>query len=98
MTEVPDPRSKIPSMQGKMLWFNIDKGFGFIRTEEDERLYVARSGFVDGHVPTERCAGKEVTFDRQAQEGDARAVNVAFPVQLEQRRARLRQGRGGRAL
>ena len=79
----PDPRAKIPPMQGKMLWFNIDKGFGFIRTEEDERLYVA---------------GKEVTFDRQAQEGDARAVNVAFPVQVEQRRARLRQGRGGRAL
>ena len=98
MTAPPDPRAKIPPMQGKMLWFNIDKGFGFIRTEEDERLYVAVSGFADGHVPTERCAGKEVTFDRQAQEGDARAVNVAFPVQVEQRRARLRQGRGGRAL
>ena len=64
-------------MQGKMLWFNIDKGFGFIRTEEDERLYVARSGFVDGHVPTERCAGKEVTFDRQAQEGATRAPSTS---------------------
>lgn len=98
MTEYADARGKTPPMQGKMLWFNIDKGFGFIRTAEDERLYVASSGFVDGQIPTERCAGKEVTFDRQAQEGDARAVNVAFPVQLEQRRARLRQGRGGRAL
>jgi len=98
MTALPDSRGKTPPMQGKMLWFNIDKGFGFIRTEEDERLYVARSGFVEGQVPTERCAGREVTFDRLTQEGDARAVNVAFPVQVEQRRARLRQGRGGRAL
>jgi cold shock CspA family protein len=98
MTEYADARGKTPPMQGKMLWFNIDKGFGFIRTQEDERLYVARSGFVDGQVPTERCAGREVTFDRQAQEGDARAVNVAFPVHADPRRARLRQGRGGRAL
>lgn len=98
MTELRDAREKVPTMQGKMLWFNIDKGFGFIRTETDERLYVARSGFAEGQVPTERCAGREVTFERQAEEGDARAVNVAFPVQLEQRRARLRQGRGGRAL
>ena len=98
MTEFGDARGKTPPMQGKMLWFNIDKGFGFIRTETDERLYVARSGFADGQVPTERCAGREVTFERLAEEGDARAVNVAFPVQLEQRRARLRQGRGGRAL
>lgn len=98
MTDYAEARGKIPPMQGKMLWFNIDKGFGFIRTAEDERLYVASTGFADGQIPTERCAGKEVTFDRQAQEGDARAVNVAFPEQIEQRRARLRQGRGGRAL
>jgi cold shock CspA family protein len=98
MTDQYGARTKVPPLQGKMLWFNIEKGFGFIRTATDERLYVARSGFVDGQVPTERCAGREVTFERQAEEGDARAVNVAFPVQLEQRRARLRQGRGGRSL
>jgi cold shock CspA family protein len=85
-------------MQGTMLWFNLDKGFGFIRTEQDERLYVSRSGFVPDHLPTERCAGRPVTFDREAEEGDARAVNVVFPVAADARRARLRHSRMGTAL
>ncbi len=81
-----------------MLWFNLDKGFGFIRTEDDERLYVARSGFGPDQLPQGRCAGRPVTFERQAEEGDSRAVNVAFAVAVEQRRARLRRGRGGSSL
>ncbi|MGZ4415916.1 MAG: cold shock domain-containing protein [Gaiellaceae bacterium] len=85
-------------MQGTIVWFNLDKGFGFIRTEEDERLYVALSGFVPEHTPTARVAGREVSFDREAQEGDARAVNVVFPAALDPRRARLRHQRGGTAL
>jgi cold shock CspA family protein len=85
-------------MQGTIVWFNLDKGYGFIRTEQDERLYVARSGFVPEHAPTERVAGREVSFDREAQEGDARAVNVVFPVTAEPRRARLRHQRGGSSL
>jgi cold shock CspA family protein len=85
-------------MQGTMLWFNVDKGYGFIRTEHDERLYVARSGFLPDHQPESRCKGREVTFERQAVEGDARAVEVSFVVQSEPRRARLRHARGGRSL
>ena len=85
-------------MQGTMLWFNLDKGYGFIRTEHDERLYVARSGFLPDHVPRERCAGRPVTFERQTLEGDAQAVNVAFPPSAEPRRARLRHARGGTSI
>lgn len=85
-------------MQGTMLWFNLDKGYGFIRTEHDERLYVARSGFAPGHLPAERCAGRPVTFERQDKQGDMEAVNVLFPAAVEPRRARLRHGRGGRSL
>jgi cold shock CspA family protein len=85
-------------MQGTIVWFNLDKGYGFIRTEQDERLYVARSGFVPEHAPTARVAGREVSFDREAQEGDARAVNVVFPTAADPRRARLRHQRGGSAL
>jgi cold shock CspA family protein len=44
-------------MRGRMIWFNAEKGYGFIRTEDDERLYIHESGFADGHVPTGRCAG-----------------------------------------
>jgi len=85
-------------MQGTMLWFNADKGYGFILTERDERLYVARSGFLPGHQPKPRCKGREVSFERQVSEGDTRAVNVVFVAQVEPRRARLRHGRGGHAL
>jgi cold shock CspA family protein len=82
-------------MHGTMLWFNLDKGYGVIQTEHDERLYVARSGFLAEHRPEPRCKGREVTFERQVAEGDTRAVNVSFVEQPEPRRARLRQARGG---
>jgi len=86
-------------MQGTIVWFNLDKGHGFIRTEHDERLYVERSGFLPEHSPTERVAGRLVSFDREAAEGEPRAVNVVFPeAAAEPRRARLRHQRGGTAL
>jgi cold shock CspA family protein len=79
-----------------MLWFNADKGFGFIQTEADERLYVASSGFATGDIPMGRCAGRDVTFERQVEEGDIRAISVAFLTPAELRRARSRQARGAR--
>ena len=36
---------------GKMLWFNAEKGFGLICTEEEERLHVFESGFQPGEIP-----------------------------------------------
>jgi cold shock CspA family protein len=81
-------------MQGTMLWFNRDKGYGFIQTEDEERLYVAHDGFQQGHAPTQRCAGRAVTFERQGLEGDARAVNACFPEAVDHRRARPRHSRG----
>jgi cold shock CspA family protein len=85
-------------MQGTMLWFNLEKGYGFIHTEEGERLYVARSGFLPQHEPKPRCKGREVTFHRQAREGDTRAVEVSFVAREEPLRARLRTPRSGRSL
>jgi cold shock CspA family protein len=81
-----------------MLWFNADKGYGFIETENAERLYVARSGFQLDHAPMPRCKGKDVSFERIVAEGDTRAVNVAFVEKLPQQRARLRTPRSGRSL
>jgi cold shock CspA family protein len=80
-----------------MLWFNAAKGFGFIRTEEDERLYVHRSGFEEGHLPVGRCAEKPVSFEREVAdvEGGYQAVGVSildeFPAGGG--RARLRRQR-----
>ncbi len=85
-------------MQGTMLWFNVDKGYGYIQTEDDERLYVVRSGFLPEHQPEPRCKGRAVRFDREVHEADVRAVNVAFVETPEPRRARHHRGRGGHAL
>jgi cold shock CspA family protein len=46
---------------GAMLWFNEEKGHGFIATDEGERLYVAASGFADA-PPVGPCAGLIVEF------------------------------------
>ena len=78
-------------MDGAMLWFNEVKGFGFIRTEDDERLYVEAGGFESGIVPPPRCAGMTVTFERDASLEPARAVGVVFPPATAQGRARFRQ-------
>jgi len=86
-------------MQGTMLWFNLDKGYGFIHTEDEERLYVADTGFQPGEEPAARCKGQPVSFDRHVAGGETRAVNVSFVAQTEPaRRARLRHARGGRSL
>jgi cold shock CspA family protein len=85
-------------MQGTMLWFNVEKGHGFIQTEQEERLYVARGGFLPGHDPEPRCNGRAVRFEREVVGGDARAFNVSFVAPLDPRRARLHHGRGGHPL
>jgi CspA family cold shock protein len=80
-------------MNGKMIWFNPDKGFGFIRTEEDERLYVAANGFADGNAPQSRCGGRDVAFDRILGASGPHAIGVHYVTFAEPRRARLRHSR-----
>jgi hypothetical protein len=84
-------------MNGKMLWFNSDKGFGFIETAQGERLYVAEGGFMPGQVPVGRCAGLDVVFERVVDGGEPRAINALFPPEADTRRARRRQGGSARA-
>lgn len=80
------------AMDGTMLWFNDRKGFGLISTDEDERLIVARSGFLPGEAPSGRCAGQRVIFELAADGEDRHAVNVSFAPEAASRRARRRQG------
>jgi cold shock CspA family protein len=80
-------------MNGKMIWFNADKGYGFIRTETDERLYVAASGFSADASPEPRCAGRAVAFERVVGTGGPEAVEVRYVTAPEPRRARLRHSR-----
>jgi hypothetical protein len=90
-------------MRGEMLFFNDTKSFGFIRTEEGERLYVGRNGFLPGTPPEGRCAGKKVSFERldvvgEPLEGEytAQAVGVAMVEEAMGGRARLRRSGGVR--
>jgi cold shock CspA family protein len=85
-------------MHGKMLWFNVDRGYGFIRTDDDERLSVTRAGFRPGHQPESRCKGREVVFARELGDGEPYATDVCYVVRTEPRRARLRSSRGGSRL
>ena len=77
-------------MQGKMIFFNEDDDYGFIRTEEDERLLVRRNSFVDA-APIGRCGGLDVEFSVQEAEGEREAIGVAVMPEQAGRRARRRQ-------
>jgi cold shock CspA family protein len=80
-------------MLGEMLFFNQEKGGGFIRTEEGERLYVDRTSFLPGEAPDGRCAGLKVTFVRRPTEGEheSAAFDVAMVPDAVGGRARRRR-------
>ena len=84
-------------MQGTMIWFNVDKGHGFINTEQGERLYVALDSSHPAKLPEPRCKGQVVRFER-AEGDEPRAVNVTFVTTADPRRARIRSARGGHKL
>jgi cold shock CspA family protein len=79
-------------MQGKLLWFAEAKDYGFIATEDAERLYVHGTGFAGGVRPKGRCAELPVTFTVTVDDGTRRAEGVVFSEDIAPRRARLRHG------
>ena len=80
-------------ISGDMLWFNNDKGHGFIETATGDRLRVEGTGFRNG-PPQGRCAGMAVTFQVTGDGDTARALDVAFPEDAPPRRARIRRSAG----
>jgi cold shock CspA family protein len=80
-------------ISGDMLWFNNEKGHGFIETAAGDRLRVEGSGFRNG-PPEGRCAGMAVTFQITGDGETARALDVAFPEDAPPRRARIRRSAG----
>jgi hypothetical protein len=79
-------------MNGTMLWFNEAKDYGFILTDEGERLYVDRDGFVGRAAPVGRCAQLPVALSVGERDGQRIAVDVSLVVQVAPRRARRRAG------
>jgi hypothetical protein len=77
-------------VNGTMLWFNEAKDYGFIRTENGERVQVDRDGFVDGAAPVGRCAGLPVRLTISERDGERIAVSVSLVLDEPRRRARRR--------
>ncbi len=84
-------------MRGTMLWFNEVKDFGYILTEDGERLYVPGSGFDGGTRPKGRCARSVVSFVVTETLDERKAEKVVFVPEVAPRRARMRR-RGSRSL
>jgi CspA family cold shock protein len=62
-------------MQGKVKWFNSEKGFGFIEREGGEDVFVHFSAIqMDGYKALEE--GQMVEFDIVKGERGAQAANV----------------------
>lgn len=75
-----------------MLWFNEAKDYGFISTEEGERLYVPGTGFTDGVRPKGRCAGLPVSFRVTQSRGRRQAEATTLVEEVAPRRARRHHG------
>lgn len=73
-----------------MLWFNEAKAYGFILTEEGERLYVDRDGFVERAAPAGRCARLPVRLTVSERDGKRIAVDVSRVPEEPHGRARRR--------
>ena len=84
-------------MNGTMIWFHEQRGEGFLRAEDGERLPVDLDGFVGRAAPVGRCAGLPVTFTVAEREGERIAVDVSLVENAIPRRARRRASgmRGG---
>ena len=61
--------------EGKVKWFNAEKGFGFITSEEGKDIFVHFSAIqADGYKTLEE--GQSVTFDIEESDRGPQATNV----------------------
>lgn len=61
--------------QGKVKWFNSEKGFGFIEREEGDDVFVHFSA-IEGDGYKSLDEGQEVTFDIENGQRGPQATNV----------------------
>ena len=76
-------------VRGTMLWFNVAKDLGALRTDDGERIDVPGTAFATGEKPVGRCAGKAVVFERV----DGAVSDLTFVSEVSSRRARMRHRR-----
>ncbi len=61
-------------MNGKVKFFNVMRGFGFIASDDGKEYFVHQSGLQSGVVLKEN---DQVTFDVEEGDRGPRAINVA---------------------
>jgi hypothetical protein len=76
-------------MRGTMLWFNVAKDLGALRTDDGERIDVPGTAFSSGEKPVGRCAGKAVEFECVV----GAVSDLSFVPEVSSRRARMRHRR-----
>lgn len=79
-----------PAVNGTMLWFDEAKHYGFVLTDEGQRVRVERDWFIDGAAPVGRCAGRPVNLSVAERAGERIAVDVSLVPEVSPRRARRR--------
>ncbi|MBN1498696.1 MAG: cold shock domain-containing protein [Spirochaetes bacterium] len=62
-------------MQGKVKWFNDQKGFGFITSEDGKDYFVHHSGINSSGFKTLK-EGADVDFEIESTDKGPRAINV----------------------
>jgi hypothetical protein len=74
-------------IRGTILWFNVAKNIGALRTEDGERIEVPGAAFLPGEKPVGRCGGKVIEFEAL----ERSVAGVAFIPEPSRRRARRRR-------
>ena len=67
--------------EGKVIWFNNEKGYGFIQFE-DKEVFVHYSSILDDSYKTV-IKDEKVTFDVRQTEKGLRAVNIKSLSKIE---------------
>ena len=63
-------------IQGKVKWFNDQKGFGFISSSDGQDYFVHHTGIISEGFKT-LAEGEEVQFNVEESEKSPRAVEVS---------------------
>jgi CspA family cold shock protein len=66
---------EVVGLKGTVKWFNAEKGYGFIRSDEGEDLFVHFSA-IQGEGFKSLDEGQEVEFDKVNGERGPQAANV----------------------
>jgi CspA family cold shock protein len=72
-------------MKGKVNWYNVKKGFGFIIPEDGTKdIFVHHSGITQDRKPKEILEGQDVEFEVTQNEKGRTAINLKVIEKIKQ--------------